>query len=192
MLRARILTGEYEPGGQLPSQAALSEEFGVARMTIQQALRILEDDGLVSSRQGSGMFARERTAKPVGLRPHIEQAFRFNARHGEILQALPRVEAAHRNRIGGYWIAGENPQAANYAISGRISRHSTDGLLLCTDGFCGSSNEGLPPVVRPTESECLRRRAIEKGDSSGTRWPRPKPHGDMTVVRTVPARSFLV
>jgi hypothetical protein len=44
-------------------------------MTVQQALRILKDDGLIASRQGSGVFVRERTARPVGLRPHIEQAF---------------------------------------------------------------------------------------------------------------------
>lgn len=75
-LRASILTGTFNPGDKLPSQAELSEHFGVARMTIQQALRILKDEDLVISRQGSGMYVRERTARPVGLRPHLEQAFR--------------------------------------------------------------------------------------------------------------------
>lgn len=74
-LRAAILTRKVAPGERLPSQAELSTRYGVARMTIQQALRILKDEGLVTSRQGSGMFVRERTARPVGLRPHIEQAF---------------------------------------------------------------------------------------------------------------------
>src|SRR3954454_16469128 len=74
-LRASILTRKVEPGDRLPSQAELAKRYGVARMTIQQALRILKDEGLVASRQGSGMFVRERTARPVGLRPHIEQAF---------------------------------------------------------------------------------------------------------------------
>ncbi len=74
-LRASILTRKVEPGEKLPSQAELSKRYGVARMTIQQALRILKDEGLIASRQGSGMFVRERTARPVGLRPHIEQAF---------------------------------------------------------------------------------------------------------------------
>lgn len=32
------------------------ERYGVACMTVQQALRILKDDGLVISRQGSGMY----------------------------------------------------------------------------------------------------------------------------------------
>lgn len=74
-LKAAILTRRFEPGDKLPSQAELAERYGVARMTVQQALRILKDEGLVASRQGSGMFVRERTARPVGLRPHIEQAF---------------------------------------------------------------------------------------------------------------------
>lgn len=74
-LRAAILTRKVAPGDRLPSQAELSKRYGVARMTIQQALRILKDEGLVASRQGSGMFVRERTARPVGLRPHIERAF---------------------------------------------------------------------------------------------------------------------
>lgn len=75
-LRAAILNGTFAPGDKLPSQAALSTQYGVARMTIQQALRILKDESLVVSRQGSGMFVRERAGKPVELRPHLQQAFR--------------------------------------------------------------------------------------------------------------------
>lgn len=75
-LRAAVLNGTFAPGDKLPSQAALSTQYGVARMTIQQALRILKDEGLVVSRQGSGMFVRERAGKPVELRPHLQQAFR--------------------------------------------------------------------------------------------------------------------
>lgn len=74
-LRAAILTRTFEPGDRLPSQSELARQYGVARMTIQQALRILRDEGLTFSRQGSGVFVRERTARPVGLRPHVERAF---------------------------------------------------------------------------------------------------------------------
>lgn len=74
-LRAAILTRKLTPGERLPSQAELSQRYGVARMTIQQALRILKDEGLTVSRQGSGVFVRERTARPVELRPHLEAAF---------------------------------------------------------------------------------------------------------------------
>lgn len=92
-LRASILTGTFTPGDKLPSQAELSRHYGVARMTVQQALRILKDDGLIVSRQGSGMFVRERMARPVGLRPHIEQAFR--AEHVRIDFAGYTAETLH-------------------------------------------------------------------------------------------------
>jgi DNA-binding transcriptional regulator YhcF (GntR family) len=74
-LRAGILTRKFTPGEKLPSGQALAEHFGVARMTVQQAVRILRDEGLVVSRAGSGVYVRERTERPVGLRPHIERAF---------------------------------------------------------------------------------------------------------------------
>jgi DNA-binding transcriptional regulator YhcF (GntR family) len=74
-LRAQILTGKLSPGERLPSQNELSTRFKVARATVQDALRILRDEGLTVARQGSGVFVRARTERPVGLRPHIEGAF---------------------------------------------------------------------------------------------------------------------
>jgi DNA-binding transcriptional regulator YhcF (GntR family) len=75
-LRAAILTKKFGPGEKLPSGPELARQYGVARMTVQQAIRLLREDGLVVSRQGSGVFVRARTERPVGLRPHIEHAFR--------------------------------------------------------------------------------------------------------------------
>lgn len=74
-LRASILTRRFEPGEKLPSGPELAKHYGVARMTVQQAVRLLRDEGLIVSRQGSGVFVRARTERPVGLRPHIERAF---------------------------------------------------------------------------------------------------------------------
>jgi DNA-binding transcriptional regulator YhcF (GntR family) len=74
-LRAAILTKTLEPGDQLPSGSQLATRYGVARMTVQQAIRVLRDEGLVVSCQGSGVFVRERTTRPVALRPVVERAF---------------------------------------------------------------------------------------------------------------------
>jgi DNA-binding transcriptional regulator YhcF (GntR family) len=74
-LRAGILTRQYAPGEKLPSGGALAEHYGVARMTIQQAIRILRDEGLITSRAGSGVFARANPAPPVGLHSQLERAF---------------------------------------------------------------------------------------------------------------------
>ena len=74
-LRAAILTRKLMPGEQLPSGSELAERYGVARATVQQAIRVLRADGLIVSRQGSGVFVRERTTRAVSLRPHVEAAF---------------------------------------------------------------------------------------------------------------------
>lgn len=59
-LRARILAGHYEHDGPLPSQRALSAEFGVTVMTVRQAIELLKDEGLLLTRPGTGTFAVPR------------------------------------------------------------------------------------------------------------------------------------
>ena len=105
VLRAAILTRKYTPGEQLPSGPDLAATYGVARATVQSALRILREEGLIVSRQGSGVYVRERTERPVGLRPHIEQAFEARAvsidfagfsgetLHGAIQEPLDKIRS---------------------------------------------------------------------------------------------------
>lgn len=75
VLRADILTGKYVPGDQLPSTPELVKHFGVAKATVGKALDVLRDEGLIVTRKGKGSFVRQRTERPVGLRPHLEAAF---------------------------------------------------------------------------------------------------------------------
>jgi DNA-binding transcriptional regulator YhcF (GntR family) len=75
VLRAAIRTGKFEPSERLPSQNELAERYTVARETVKTALRMLRDERLVVTRQGSGAFVRSQSERPVGLRPHIEAAF---------------------------------------------------------------------------------------------------------------------
>lgn len=75
VIKAAIATREFEPGDKLPSIAELGRHFEVAPMTIQKAVGVLRDEGLIVSRQGKGLFVRLRTERAVGLRPHMERAF---------------------------------------------------------------------------------------------------------------------
>src|SRR5689334_4267005 len=47
---------EMEPGVRLPSENELVARFGVARGTIREALKLLEQDGLVDVQHGRGRF----------------------------------------------------------------------------------------------------------------------------------------
>ena len=55
ILEAR-LARDFAPGDKLASEQALCGEFKVSRITIQQALRLLEKDGLLRREQGRGTF----------------------------------------------------------------------------------------------------------------------------------------
>jgi GntR family transcriptional regulator len=55
-IRDQISDGELAAGALIPSEAALCARFGVSRATVREALRLLEDDGLVSVHQGVGRF----------------------------------------------------------------------------------------------------------------------------------------
>ncbi len=52
-IRRQIITGEFPPGHNLPTEAQLIEQFEVSRPTIREALRILEFEELISVSRGS-------------------------------------------------------------------------------------------------------------------------------------------
>ncbi|MCL6554007.1 MAG: GntR family transcriptional regulator [Firmicutes bacterium] len=62
-LRHEILAGRFAGADRLPSEAALARTFAVSRMTLREALRALEEEGLLVRRHGIGSFiTREVTA----------------------------------------------------------------------------------------------------------------------------------
>jgi DNA-binding GntR family transcriptional regulator len=63
-LQERIATGEFDVGHLLPTEAELCEQFRASRFTIREALRRLDDAGLVARRQGSGTRVVSRAPFP--------------------------------------------------------------------------------------------------------------------------------
>ncbi|MFG3202924.1 winged helix-turn-helix domain-containing protein [Streptomyces sp. NPDC048192] len=82
-LRRRIRTGELRPGERLPTQAELAGEFGVERGAVRQALRALQEEGLLADvSKGSPPRVAEPPAprgepQPtmVALAPRLTEAF---------------------------------------------------------------------------------------------------------------------
>lgn len=52
-LRRAIAEDAYGSGGRLPSEKALTEHFNVSRGTVRQALAVLRNDGVITSRRGT-------------------------------------------------------------------------------------------------------------------------------------------
>jgi DNA-binding FadR family transcriptional regulator len=54
ILLEKIRSGEFAAGTRLPSEAALSERFGVSRTVVREAVSRLKAEGLVATHQGKG------------------------------------------------------------------------------------------------------------------------------------------
>ncbi|WP_461208397.1 FadR/GntR family transcriptional regulator [Desulfocurvus sp. DL9XJH121] len=79
-IRSLVRSGEIAPGGRLPSERYLAEEFGVARSSVREAIRTLADQGVIESRRGAGTFL-------------------VDLPQSEILARLTRGLANHRSRM---------------------------------------------------------------------------------------------
>ncbi len=60
-IRENILAGKLKPGDRLPSEKDLSNEFGVSKASLREALRALESLGMLEVKQGmsGGAFVKE-------------------------------------------------------------------------------------------------------------------------------------
>lgn len=83
ILRERINNGDLKAGDRLPTQAELADEFGVERGAVRQALRVLQEAGLLTN-VSKGSPPRIATPAPavgepqptmVGLAPRLTEAF---------------------------------------------------------------------------------------------------------------------
>ncbi|MEU8574845.1 integrase [Streptomyces asoensis] len=96
-----------------------------------------------------------------------------------------------RNRPGGFWIAGPDPQAAEHAIVGAVSLDTLASVTLLSDGatrlvdtFHLATWEAMLTVLDLHGPDELVRqvREAEAGDSEGRRWPRGKAQDDATIL----------
>ena len=59
VFRQRIRAGQWAAGDQLPTLDELEREFHVARVTLRQALNLLESEGMIWRRRGRGTFVSD-------------------------------------------------------------------------------------------------------------------------------------
>lgn len=112
---ARRIDRDMSVGQQLPTEQALCLQFNVSRETVREALRGLEEEGLISRTPGRGTFVRRRPPRLVESRltglPEDFSALRFNT-EAKTLSAgpvLPSADVAER--------VGAEPEEMTYRIA---------------------------------------------------------------------------
>lgn len=77
LVRARIMSGAYEPGSRIGTENELAESFGVSRITVRQALGVLEEENLIVRLRARGTFVAEhvRPRAVVELTGYLDDLF---------------------------------------------------------------------------------------------------------------------
>ncbi len=94
-IKGEIFSGRLTAGDRLPSEKELAEQFGLSRVTIRDALRILESHGLVQIKVGAGggAFVADPSVEP--LTQTLSNLLRLNKISlGELVEARKIIEAA--------------------------------------------------------------------------------------------------
>ena len=90
-----IRSKELSSGSRLPSEMDMASRFGVSRTVIREAISRLKSEGLVESRQGSGVFVRaENMQAPFRIDPSIVESIPSILQVVELRMALEGEIAA--------------------------------------------------------------------------------------------------
>lgn len=87
-IRKLLEPGQLGPDGKLPTERALSETLGVGRRSVRRALEVLEAEGRIWRRQGSGTFA----GPPPGGALHGLDRLVADANFLDVMEVRLRIE----------------------------------------------------------------------------------------------------
>lgn len=140
------LTGTtYQVGAKLPSEGQLAQAFGVSRPIVREALQRLQDDGIISSRRGSGSFvARLPPAEVTTLGHNIDLASYMRTFEVRVCLEPEAARLAARRRAAGSLAnlsrvlsdfeaalsAGERSSDADFAFHLEIAKATMNELFV--------------------------------------------------------------
>ncbi|MFE3017828.1 protein phosphatase 2C domain-containing protein [Streptomyces sp. NPDC059256] len=111
--------------------------------------------------------------------------------HTRALAAYRQELSRYRNRPGGFWIAGTDPEAAQHALTGAVPVEEIASVTLLSDGASRLVDRfqliDWAELVTLLDTEgphslIGRVREVEGQDPEGRRWPRGKTQDDATIL----------
>ncbi|MFD9794575.1 GntR family transcriptional regulator [Streptomyces sp. NPDC059070] len=105
-LRESIDKGRFREGDKLPSETELVDHYGVSRMTVRNALSILQGEGLAVSEHGRGVFVRPR---PPVRRLASDRFARRHRDQGKSAFTVEAEAAGVHSEVDGLEVKEEKP-----------------------------------------------------------------------------------
>lgn len=148
-LRKEIAAGLFRDGQTLMTEEDLRVRFHVSRQTVRQAIAILEDDGLVDRRRGSGTYVRHGPRKRQGtLRIGVITTYITDYIFPNIVSGIENV-LSERGAVMTLSATYNNPETERSVLE-RMLDGQVDGLIVEGVRTAGEAvNEDL--YVRLTE-----------------------------------------
>lgn len=120
-------------------------------------------------------------------RSRLAEGHGFDHRHRQLLRRLQSHQARARNRSGGYWIAGADPDAAFLGMTRTYRLDNVTAAVLATDGAAQALQYGVTSTWSSFghEHPCDLLQAtqeLEASDHQGRCNPRSKRHDDKTLI----------
>ena len=94
-VKQQITAGVWRPGDNVPSEAALQQQFGVSRMTVNRAVKELAVEGVVNRVQGSGTVVAQlhRISSTLEIRDIHDEILARGHTHSTQVLAVEAVRA---------------------------------------------------------------------------------------------------
>lgn len=160
-LRAMILTDNSELQSGFPTEAELCRTYNVSRFTVREALRRLQDEGLIARRRGSGTFVQPGASRGGARRQPFS-----NVR--DILQYARDTQIAWERLAPGRIPKGYTDQL-DMNVTGEwhrfrgLRRDKAERAIALTDVFVHRSLKGALQDLDPNRFTLLRQIAEHSG-----------------------------
>lgn len=120
VLRHQIMSGELPAGAKLPALSELTEQLGVARMTVVQAMNTVAEEGLIERHSGRGTFVRDVVIPD-------RHTLRMKAEMSQIHSMVSQLEVSVQ--VGDTTVESSEADGRSFRCMKRI--HAKDGKPFC-------------------------------------------------------------
>src|SRR5581483_4368117 len=140
-----ILSGELQSGDRLPTEREFAEQFHVSRTAVREAMKLLEQKGLVEMRPGRGTHVIDGTLQAV------RHSLGLMMRVGQQGNLLSLVEVRELLEPGIAALAAERAGEEDIAIM-RAAIATMDKHLTCADNYIAADNSFHRALAKATQN----------------------------------------